>query len=125
MAKHSIALIPADGIGPEVIGETVRVLRALVKIDKQLKLDFRKLSWGSDFYHKHGKMCPDDFLTTLESFDAILLGAVGRPDIPDHITLNELLLPIRRGFDLLVKHVLLKTDNITLTCLYFHIIIKS
>ena len=103
MAKHSIGLIPGDGIGPEVIGETVRVLQALCGIEKKLKLDFKKFPWGSDFYHKHGKMCPENYLTTLETFDAILLGAVGRPDIPDHITLNELLLPIRRGFDLYVN----------------------
>ena len=103
MAKHSIGLIPGDGIGPEVIGETVRVLQALCGIEKKLKLDFKKFPWGSDFYHKHGKMCPENNLTTLETFDAILLGAVGRPDIPDHITLNELLLPIRRGFDLYVN----------------------
>ena len=103
MARHSIGLIPADGIGPEVIGQTVRVLRALMKTEKKLKLDFKNFSWGSDFYHKHGRMCPEDFLNVLESFDAILLGAVGRPDIPDHITLNQLLLPIRRGFDLYVN----------------------
>ncbi|MED5578890.1 MAG: isocitrate/isopropylmalate family dehydrogenase [Nitrospinota bacterium] len=103
MARHSIGLIPADGIGPEVIGQTVRVLRALTKIEKRLKLDFKKFPWGSDFYHKYGRMCPESFLNDLEPLDAILLGAVGRPDIPDHITLNQLLLPIRRGFDLYVN----------------------
>jgi len=100
MAKHDIALIPADGIGPEVVGEGVRVLRALAKRERGLGFAFTRFPWGSDFYHETGRMCPENFLDRLRKFDAILLGAVGRPDIPDHITLNQLLLPIRRGFDL-------------------------
>ncbi len=100
MARHRIALIPADGIGPEVVGEGVRVLRALARKGRGLSFEFTRFPWGSDFYHRTGRMCPEDFLERLRPFDAILLGAVGRPDIPDHITLNQLLLPIRRGFDL-------------------------
>lgn len=103
MARHRIALIPADGIGPEVVDEGVRVLRALAKREPRLEFDFTRFPWGSDYYHETGRMCPENFLDRLRKFDAILLGAVGRPDIPDHITLNELLLPIRRGFDLFVN----------------------
>ncbi len=103
MAKQRIALVPADGIGPEVVSEAVRVLRALEKRESRLRLEFTRFPWGSDFYHKTGRMCPEDFLDRLRGFDALLLGAVGRPDIPDHITLHQLLLPIRRGFDLYVN----------------------
>ncbi len=103
MGKHSIGLIPADGIGPEVTGEAVRVLRALAKAQDGLEFSFTRYPWGSDFYHKTGRMCPEDFLKRVRRHDAILLGAVGRPDIPDHITLNQLLLPLRRGFDLYVN----------------------
>ncbi|MDA0999535.1 MAG: tartrate dehydrogenase [bacterium] len=100
MATHRIALIPGDGIGTEVVNEGVRVLRALEKKERSLRFSFTKFPWGSDFYHKTGRMCPENYLSTIGKFDAILLGAVGRPDIPDHITLHQLLLPIRRGFDL-------------------------
>ena len=103
MAKHNIGLIPADGIGPEVVSQAVRVLRALAKSEPKLEFSFTKYPWGSDFYHETGRMCPENFLNRVRKHDAILLGAVGRPDIPDHITLNQLLLPLRRGFDLYVN----------------------
>jgi len=103
MAKHRIALIGGDGIGPEVVGEAVRVLRALSRAGRGPSFAFTSFPWGSDFYHKTGRMCPANYLDLLRPFDAILLGAVGRPDIPDHVTLNQLLLPIRRGFDLYVN----------------------
>ena len=103
MAKHRVALVPGDGIGTEVVGEAVRVLRALARAQKGLSFSFASFPWGSDYYHATGRMCPEDYLGRLRRFDAILLGAVGRPDIPDHITLNQLLLPIRRGFDLYVN----------------------
>lgn len=103
MAKHSVGLIPADGIGPEVLGQAARVLRALAKAQRGLAFSFTRYPWGSDFYHETGRMCPENFLERVRRHDAILLGAVGRPDIPDHVTLNQLLLPIRRGFDLYVN----------------------
>ena len=103
MAKHNIGLIPADGIGPEVVTQAVRVLRALAKTSPKLEFSFTKYPWGSDFYHETGRMCPENFLSRVRKHDAILLGAVGRPDIPDHITLNQLLFPLRRGFDLYVN----------------------
>jgi tartrate dehydrogenase/decarboxylase/D-malate dehydrogenase len=100
MAKHSIALLPGDGIGTEVVAEGVRVLKALAKLERGLSFSFTNYPWGSDFYHKTGRMAPENFLDKLAKHDTILLGAVGRPDIPDHITLQQLLLPIRRAFDL-------------------------
>ena len=78
-------------------------MRALAKSEPKLEFSFTKYPWGSDFYHETGRMCPENFLNRVKKHDAILLGAVGRPDIPDHITLNQLLLPLRRGFDLYVN----------------------
>ena len=98
MAQYSIAVIAGDGVGPEVVPEARRVLtRAAEK--HGFELAFADFDWGAEHYFQHGKMAPPGFLDLLRPFDAILLGAVGHPDIPDHITLNGLLLPIRRGFD--------------------------
>jgi tartrate dehydrogenase/decarboxylase/D-malate dehydrogenase len=90
---HRIALIPGDGIGKEVVPEACRVL------DRVAKLEYREFSWGSEHYFQHGRMMPEEGIEQLRPFDAILLGAVGDPRIPDHVTLNGLLLPIRRRFD--------------------------
>ena len=99
MTKYSIAVIAGDGVGPEVVPQARRVLeRAGVK--HGFTLAFEDFDWGAEHYFRHGKMAPPGFLDLLRPFDAILLGAVGHPDIPDHITLNGLLLPVRRGFDL-------------------------
>jgi tartrate dehydrogenase/decarboxylase/D-malate dehydrogenase len=65
-----------------------------------IEFGFEEFDWGAEYYFQHGRMMPPSALEVLRSFDAMLLGAVGHPDIPDHITLNGLLLPIRRGFDL-------------------------
>src|SRR3954462_10863238 len=99
MRTHSIAAIPADGIGPEVISAGVRVLEALAKRSGDLAFNIKTFDWGSDYYKKHGVMMPADGLAELKKFDAIYFGAVGAPDIPDHITLWGLRLPICQGFD--------------------------
>lgn len=99
MRTYSIAAIPADGIGPEVISAGVDVLRALERQDPQLKFEVETFGWGSDYYKQHGVMMPEDGLQTLKQFDAIYFGAVGAPDVPDHITLWGLRLPICQGFD--------------------------
>lgn len=99
MRNYSIAAIPADGIGPEVISAGVEVLHALERQSPQLKFDIETFDWGSDYYKKHGVMMPEDGLQTLKKFDAIYFGAVGAPDVPDHITLWGLRLPICQGFD--------------------------
>lgn len=99
MATYHIAVIPGDGIGQEVIPEGLKVLRVVQEIVPGLQLDFATFPWGSDYYRKHGAMMPEDALKTLAEFDAIYFGAVGDPQhIPDHITLNGLILPIRKGF---------------------------
>ena len=98
MTTYRVAVIPGDGIGSEVIDQGLRVLKGLGRrFDFGWK--FTSLPWGSDYYFKHGRMMPEDGLETLRPFDAIYFGAVGHPDIHDHVTLNNLLLPIRRGFD--------------------------
>ncbi|HXG34088.1 MAG TPA: tartrate dehydrogenase [Bryobacteraceae bacterium] len=98
MACYSIAVIPGDGIGPEVIPAARSVLlEAARKFGFELR--FEEFGWGAEHYFRSGSMAPPEFLEILRPFDAILLGAVGHPEIPDHVTLQGLLLPIRRAFD--------------------------
>ena len=92
---YRIALLPGDGVGPEVVGEARRCVDEL-----GLEVEWSELDWGSDHWLEHGVMMPPDAVERLRAFDAILLGAVGRPDIPDHVTLWGLLLPIRQRLDL-------------------------
>ena len=95
---YRIAVIPGDGIGPEVTAASVRVLEA-VAVRCGFQLGWEDFPWGSEHYHAHGRMMPPDALARLRPFDAILFGAVGDPRLQDNVTLNGLLLPIRRGFD--------------------------
>lgn len=99
MREHKIAAIPADGIGPEVIAAGTMVLESLQKRLGDVKFNFTNFDWGSEYYRKTGMMMPADGLQTLKKFDAIFFGAVGAPDVPDHITLWGLRLPICQGFD--------------------------
>ena len=93
-----IAVIEGDGIGPEVTREAIRSVEAACVLDNA-SFQWTFYPWGTEYYFEHGRMAPDDFLDTLANHDAILLGAVGHPDVQDHVTLNGLLLPIRRRFD--------------------------
>ena len=98
MKRFSIAVIPGDGVGQEVTPAAQRVLEvAGRKVDAAF--DFEEFAWGAAYYAKNGHMMPANALDLLRVKDGILLGAVGDPKIPDHITLNGLLLPIRRTFD--------------------------
>ena len=99
MKSYKIAAIPGDGIGSEVIGAGVEVLAALEKRMGSLRFEVTQFDWGSDYYKRHGEMMPADGLVQLKPFDAIYFGAVGAPDVPDHITLWGLRLPICQGFD--------------------------
>lgn len=99
MRTYNIAAIPADGIGPEVIEAGTAVLDALAERTGDLKFSFRAFDWGTDYYRRHGVMMPADGLEQLKPFDAIYFGAVGAPDVPDHITLWGLRLKICQGFD--------------------------
>ena len=99
MDKYKIAVIAGDGVGPEVMAEAVKVLEAASAKDGRFSFEFTYFPWGCEYYLKTGEMMPKDALETLKAFDAILLGAVGYPGVPDHISLRELLLTIRHGFD--------------------------
>jgi len=99
-ASKKIAVIGGDGIGPEVIEQAVRVADAAVSRHDRVSLEWQRLPWSSAFYKQTGKMMPDDGWDLLQQHDAILLGAIGSPEVPDHITLHGLLLPLRRRFDL-------------------------
>lgn len=99
MKVHKIAVIPGDGIGPEVINEGIKVLKEVAKIDGSFDFDFSYFPWGCEYYKENGKMMADDGIEQLKKFDAIFLGAVGAPGVPDHISLWDLLLVIRKSFD--------------------------
>ncbi|XDZ65296.1 tartrate dehydrogenase [Alphaproteobacteria bacterium LSUCC0684] len=99
MTRYTIAAIPADGIGPEVIDAGLEVLDALAGRMEGLEFAVTRFDWGSLYYHRNGRMMPEDGLDQIKDFDAIYFGAVGAPDVPDHITLWGLRLPICQGFD--------------------------
>ena len=99
MNVHKIAVIAGDGVGPEVIGVAVKVLKAVAEMDGGFRFDFTDYPWGCEYYLKTGEMMPADGMETLKGYDAILLGAVGYPGVPDHISLRDLLLRIRHDFD--------------------------
>jgi tartrate dehydrogenase/decarboxylase / D-malate dehydrogenase len=92
---HRIAVISGDGAGPEVVAEARKAVDAL-----GLDLEWHELPWGTDHYHATGAMMPPGGLDTVRQHDAVLLGAVGHPSVPDHVTLWGLLLPLRQGLDL-------------------------
>ncbi|PLR87758.1 tartrate dehydrogenase [Bacillus sp. V33-4] len=99
MKKYRIAVIPGDGIGPEVVAEGIKVLNKVAELDASFEFEFTYFPWGCEYYSQYGKMMEDDGLEQLKDYDAIYLGAVGYPGVPDHISLWELLLKIRKGFD--------------------------
>ncbi|SFE44570.1 tartrate dehydrogenase/decarboxylase / D-malate dehydrogenase [Lentibacillus persicus] len=93
-----IAIIPGDGIGPEVMKQALKVLEAL-KSDYTLDVDYDVFDWSSDYYLKHGRMLPEDGLEKLKNYDAILFGAIGDSRVPDDVTVWELIMPIRKTFE--------------------------
>ncbi len=99
MKTYRIAVIGGDGIGPEVTREAMKILRRAALSSGQLDFEFTELPWGCTYFLKTGRMMPEDGLLQLCGFDAILLGAVGDPRVPDNVSLHGLLLAIRRGFD--------------------------
>ena len=98
MQTLKIAVIPGDGIGKEVIPESIRSLEAAGRLFS-VQFEWTEFDWTCETYHRTGRMMPDDGIETLKEFDAIYLGAVGFPGVPDHVSLWGLLLPIRRKFD--------------------------
>jgi tartrate dehydrogenase/decarboxylase/D-malate dehydrogenase len=94
-----IGVVGGDGIGPEVVHAGMRVLEAAAGQDPALELSFVEFPWGCEYCLEHGRMMPENGLDNLAGCDAIYLGAVGWPTVPDHVSLWGLLLPIRRTFD--------------------------
>ena len=99
MRQYRIAVVPGDGIGKEVVPEGLRLLAAVEKKLGGFHCEPTHFPWGSDYYRAHGEMMPEDGNETLKPFSAILFGAVGDPDLPDHLTLWGLRLKICQGFD--------------------------
>lgn len=98
MTTYKIAVLPGDGIGPDVTKEAIKVLESLKRQDPTFNIDFQQFEWGSEYYLEHGHMMPADGLDQLKNFDAILFGAVGDKRVPDEITIWELIMPIRKKF---------------------------
>jgi tartrate dehydrogenase/decarboxylase / D-malate dehydrogenase len=99
MNSYRIAAVPGDGIGKEVIAAGIEVLEVLAARDGGFELDFETFDWGSDYYKTHGVMMPENGRDLIKDRDAIFFGAVGAPDVPDHITLWGLRLAICQPFD--------------------------
>jgi tartrate dehydrogenase/decarboxylase/D-malate dehydrogenase len=98
MQSYRIAAIPGDGIGKEVVPEGIRVLDAA---GRRFGISFTwdHFDWSCEYYRDHGRMMPENGLDTIRGHDAIFLGAVGFPGVPDHVSLWGLLIPIRRAFE--------------------------
>ena len=99
MKTYTIAAIPGDGIGTEVIAAGVEVLLALAKREGRFSFKVDHFDWGSEYYKKHGVMMPENGREQIKKHDAILFGSAGAPDVPDHITLWGLRLAICQPFD--------------------------
>ncbi len=99
MREYSVAAVPGDGIGSEVISAGIRVLHAVAARDGGFNLNVENFPWGTDYYLEHGKMMPEDALDTLRAFDAIYFGSAGDPRVPDHISLWGLRLAICQPLD--------------------------
>ncbi|MEO8652236.1 MAG: isocitrate/isopropylmalate family dehydrogenase, partial [Hyphomicrobiaceae bacterium] len=94
---YKIAVIPGDGIGNEVVPEGIKVLEAVArKFD--IAFEWDNFDWSCEVFKKTGRMMPEDGLDQIRNHDAIYLGAVGFPGVPDHVSLWGLLIPIRREF---------------------------
>src|ERR1700674_4381282 len=95
--SYRVAVIAGDGIGREVVPEGIAVMEAAAR-RYGFALEWREFDWSCETYAKTGRMMPEDGIDQLRSFDAVFLGAVGYPGVPDHVSLWGLLIPLRRGF---------------------------
>jgi tartrate dehydrogenase/decarboxylase / D-malate dehydrogenase len=93
--SHRVAVLAGDGVGPEVVAEARKAVDAL-----GVAVEWTDLPWGSAHWHEHGRMMPDDALDVVRAHDAVLMGAVGDPSVPDHISLWGLILDLRQRLDL-------------------------
>jgi tartrate dehydrogenase/decarboxylase/D-malate dehydrogenase len=92
---HRIAVLAGDGVGPEVVAEARKAVDAI-----GVAVEWTDLPWGSAYWHEHGRMMPEDALDVVRAHDAILMGAVGDPSVPDHVSLWGLILELRQRLDL-------------------------
>ena len=99
MKQYSIAVIPGDGIGNEVMVDALRVLDRVAEMHGGISFMYEHYEWGCEYYTRTGNMMAEDGMDRIRQSDAILLGAVGYPGVPDHISLRDLLLRIRQGFN--------------------------
>lgn len=95
--RFKIGVIAGDGIGPEVAEAAIPLVEQAAAA-AGATIEWTRYPWGCDYYHEHGRMMPTDALEQLAPLDAIFFGAVGRPDVPDHVSVWELILPIRQAF---------------------------
>ena len=102
MNPFNIAVIPGDGVGPEVVEQAVRCFEV---VERRRGVGFRldTFPWGAGYYLREGRVAPPDMLDRLRGYDAILLGAVGDPRVPDHLPAHQLIQVIRKGFQLYVN----------------------
>lgn len=98
MKPLKIAVIPGDGIGVEVMDEALKVIDVLKTLDSNFQIENTIFPWNSEYYLTNGEMMQKDGLTTLQQYDAILFGAIGDKRVPDEVTIWELIMPIRKGF---------------------------
>ncbi len=98
MQHYSLAVIAGDGVGPEVMSEGLKVLNAVAEKHGGIQFEINHFPWNCQYYLQHGRMMPENGLDILRQYDAILLGAIGDPQVPDHISVWEIILPIRRVF---------------------------
>lgn len=99
MKTIKVAVIAGDGIGPEVLTEGIKVLERVSELSGKFEFQFTHFPWGCEYYLEHGRMMDGNGMEQLSQFDSIYLGSVGAPTVPDHISLWDLLLVIRKGFD--------------------------
>ncbi len=102
MGSHRIAVLPGDGIGPEVVAEAIKGMRAL-EAKYGVSFQFEEFPWSCGHYLRRGEMMPPDGTDTLRAFDAVLFGAVGDPGVEESVSISGLILPLRRRFDLFVN----------------------
>ena len=98
MKEYRIAVLPGDGIGPDVMNEALKVLKILSEIDSTFTYETTEFNWNTDHYVTHGMMMPENGLEQLKAFDHILFGAVGDARVSEHIPIWELIMPIRKNF---------------------------
>ena len=99
MTVHKIAVLPGDGIGPEIIAEGIKVLKKVEELDNNIKFEFDTYPWGGEHYLKTGILMPEDGIQILSAYEAIYFGACGTPGVPDSMVSGDLLIRIRREFD--------------------------